>query len=728
MAIEDSKGREWLEQLKGVNSLPLFKQTRHKWYPNMIYHTSTKNTSFLRESKRLKMAGVKNYDWMLVLLQPELEFVDPHDPNLTAEQAAMVAVECRYNPIYYFREVVRLKAETTEGWSAYKASRLNLSQLFLYFCGVGALYVAPRQQGKTTGIFILDWYLMLFWFRNARINLFTIAIKNGLDAIALMKQVRDMTPNYLFNLSYADGDGREKLRYAARNNEWSFIVNANSVHDADSKGRGLTSGNPRWDEFAYIKHLEKTLMAALPGTTTAMEQAEESGLPNGRIYATTAGELDTASGAYAYSVAMGAYQFTEMLYDTESRNHIRQVVEAGSSSQSLVYAEFSYVQLGKDIGWLERQRLANGYDRLTLEKDFLNIWVRGSSEGLVTKVHRDRLTAGEAEPLYTEIGDNLVTFRWHIPENEIQRRLDTEPSILTVDTSDGIGNDGNGVYLMSTNTTETYMTTSINEVNLLNMALNISRLLIKHKRMVLNIEAKNVARAMIDIIVIQLVAAGEDPFKRIYNSVVSNPEEHKALWDIVKLPMGRRPKDIYTRAKKLFGFNTSSDTRNLLYGTVLSTALKNSAALIKDKQLIGELLGLTIKNGRIDHQTSKHDDLVIAWLIGHWTLIFGQNLSFYGISPDKVMQMVSEKGGLATEEERLAKAKVALLRQEIDSYKEKLSNVDNLFLQFKYENKLKTLINSFSFYTDEPISYTDIVADIDEQRALKKGGKWKKFG
>lgn len=725
--MEPSYPIERLEDVIGVNALPLFKESRHRWYPKMIYHTSTTNKSFLLESKRLKMAGIKNYDWMLVLLQPELEFVDPHDPNLSAELASKVALECKYNPSYYMREVVRLKAENVHGWGPYKASRLNLAQIFLFFCGVGALYVAPRQQGKTTGIYILDWYLMLFWLRNARINLLTIAIKNGLDAIGLMKQVRDMTPTYLFARTFADGDGREKLRINSRNNEWSFIVNASSALDADSKGRGLTSALPRWDEFAYIKHLEKTLMSALPGTTTAMEQAEASGLPNGRIYATTAGELDTASGAYAYQIANAAYPFTEKLYDTVSRRACNDVVDLGSRAQKLVYAEFSYLQLGKDRGWLERQRKDNGYSKLTIEKDFLNIWVRGSSAALVSKIHRDRLVSGEQDPDYTEITDNLLTFRWYIDEDEIDFILKDGPSIMTIDTSDGIGKDGNSIYLAGTNSTATLMSTSINEVNTLVLAHQVAKMLIKYKRILLNIEAKNVARAFIDIVILQLLAAGEDPFKRIYNRVVSNPEEHPALWELVKLPMNRRPRDLYTKAKAQFGFNTTQDARTLLYGSVLSTALKNSSTVVKDKQLVGELLGLTVKNGRIDHKSGCHDDMVISWLLCHWTLIYGANLHFYGIEASDVMQLVSDKGGVITEEELRVKAKVSLIRNEIDDFKQKLAETDNPFLQHKFEQKLRTLIAVFANHSDEPMSFTEIINTIEEQRNLAKSRVFKKF-
>lgn len=68
-----------------------------KKYPNAIVHTSTKNKSFIRLAALYRDMGIKNHTFILALFNPALEFIDPFDPNLTLDETAMVAAECKQN-------------------------------------------------------------------------------------------------------------------------------------------------------------------------------------------------------------------------------------------------------------------------------------------------------------------------------------------------------------------------------------------------------------------------------------------------------------------------------------------------------------------------------------------------------------------------------------------------------------------------------------------------------
>ena len=76
--------------------------------------------------------------------------------------------------------------------------------------------------------------------------------------------------------------------------------------------------------------------------------------------------------------------------------------------------------------------------------------------------------------------------------------------------------------------------------------------------------------------------------------------------------------------RKNFGFNTtaSATSRDFLYSRVLMTVLKLVADRLMDHDLIKELCGLTTKNNRVDHSGSGHDDLVIAFLLACYFLLF----------------------------------------------------------------------------------------------------------
>ena len=51
---------------------------------SIYYHMSTTNKSFLEVHQYLKDSGINNNKFMLVLLDPDLARIDPHDPNLSS--------------------------------------------------------------------------------------------------------------------------------------------------------------------------------------------------------------------------------------------------------------------------------------------------------------------------------------------------------------------------------------------------------------------------------------------------------------------------------------------------------------------------------------------------------------------------------------------------------------------------------------------------------------------
>ena len=59
-------------------------------YPEAIVHLSTKNQSFIDLANIYKKMGVKNYYFHLALHDPDLEFVDPFDPNLTPHMISKI--------------------------------------------------------------------------------------------------------------------------------------------------------------------------------------------------------------------------------------------------------------------------------------------------------------------------------------------------------------------------------------------------------------------------------------------------------------------------------------------------------------------------------------------------------------------------------------------------------------------------------------------------------------
>lgn len=708
-------------QLRGTDTLPLFKGLREDLYPNFIYDTSTTNRSFVRYAKTLEKAGIENAGWALVLLQPCLQGVDPHSPNLTKKQQDAIAFECKWNPVYWFREVARIDAVSETGCGPFGAHRMNMALIFCYFCSVTFLGIAPRQFGKTTGLIALDYYLMLFWNQGVRTNMMTIKISNGQDAITKMKVLRKNTPPYLIVKSFNDGDGREKIRNASKDCEWGYIVHANAELDADAKGRGLTSKDPRVDEFAYIRHLKKTLNAALPGSTTAGLQAENARLPHGIILITTAGELDTPSGRHAYDIATSGLVWTEKLLDLKSRQEVKIAVDNGSGdTMSLIYGSFNHIQLGRTNEWLRQVRKDNGFDRATIEKDFLNIWRRGSSSGLLTAEQSEKVNQSVQEPLYCQITPEGYVLRWYIPEKDIAHYMARRKTVLGVDTSDGIGRDGIGLLLIDTLTGETVMATSINEINLITMIRYVCDILVKYENILMNIEKKSSAQSFIAQCLLIMPALGINPFFRIYNRIVENKETMLEEFREIDRPAEQISRATYDKYAKYFGFNTTGDSRSQLYGSVLSMAVNTSARLVKDQRLSMELLGLVVKNSRIDHNSTGHDDMVISWLLAHWTLLHGKNLDCYGIESKDILQMVGADGGRMSAEELRSRTKADLIRKEIDVATDIISKTENAYVIAQQEQRLRMLVERLNGVSSETVSINNLINDLRESKADRR--------
>ena len=76
-------------------------------YPKAIVHASTKNKSFLELADVYAAMGVKNNDFHLSLINPDLEHVDPFDPNLDDATIDAIVEEVMMNPWYYYREIDR---------------------------------------------------------------------------------------------------------------------------------------------------------------------------------------------------------------------------------------------------------------------------------------------------------------------------------------------------------------------------------------------------------------------------------------------------------------------------------------------------------------------------------------------------------------------------------------------------------------------------------------------
>jgi hypothetical protein len=211
-----------------------------------------------------------------------------------------------------------------------------------------------------------------------------------------------------------------------------------------------------------------------------------------------------------------------------------------------------------------------------------------------------------------------------------------------------------------------------------------------------------------------------DPFKRIYNVIVDRATEYKEEYKLISQPMSTRSREFYDKLKKHFGFTTTGGSRNTLYSTVLQNAAKNAGHLVRDKTLSMEIRGLVVKNGRIDHDASGHDDMVIAWLLCHWFVTLSKNLHHYGIDPTKILTAVSNKNRQLSEIEIIERENINQIKAEIDDLFEDLVNETNNVVILKLENRIRTLIERLPEEESEALSLESLIQKANEER-LSKG-------
>jgi len=332
------------------------------------------------------------------------------------------------------------------------------------------------------------------------------------------------------------------------------------------------------------------------------------------------------------------------------------------------------------------------------------------------------IRGSQKEPLYVEdckIGSFRVPCRWYIPRDSIEMYMAKNSSILSADTSDGAGGDDISLSLTDVKTGMLIASFNVNQVNLLAFSEWVcERWIIQCPNVTLIPERRSSAIALIDHLLLILPDRGIDPFKRIFNRIVNDPDENKTAYEEIKLPLSRRPHDIYVRYKKAFGWATSGGgmtSRSDLYSTTLISAARNCGHMVNDKTTIDQILSLETRNGRVDHAPGEHDDAVIGWLLGHWMLTKAQNLVHYGIQVTDILSRNrggGENGGVITKEQR----DQIFHRDKIKDLLGKLEQEQNEIISMKIENELRFYNSKLIIEENEVLSLDELIAKTKETK------------
>jgi len=694
----------------------LFKEDWDK-YPTAIADGSTTNPTFLRTVALYKRMDVKNAYWPLTLMQSQLRGVDPYSKDLTLDQKTMIYNECKYNPWYFYREVLRIPSGSSP--LRFRINRATASMLWCFFNNIDYSITIPRQFGKSiTGDAINIW-LLVFGVSDTELFLFTKDISLRKKNIKRIKETLLLLPNYLNPTNKDDLDNTEVVTMVAQGNILKCAVGQAAFDRADNIGRGETLPITQTDEGPHIPNVNISMPVILAATTTARENSEIAGSPYGNFYTSTAGKRDTPGGGYMYNLIHKGMYWTEKLLDTANKEQLKEVVALGCKSEySIINGTFSHRQLGHtDVEFARRVALTND-TKESIDRNYYNRWSSGSEASPLSVELNDVIERVVREPNYVEITKENYTINWYIPEHTIDKVMDSVHHIISLDSSNAKGLDGNSLIITDIRDLSIVATSIVNEANLHNYAIWLANLLIRYLNTTLIIENKSSGQGIIDTVAALLYARGMDPFKRMFNYIVDEQQEHPREFSeisISKSVMGGT-EAVFLKYAKRIGFMTNGNRRKFLYDTVLVDAAKSTGHLVIDATLSNEIRSLVYSNGRVDHVVGGHDDSVFAWMLAHWFIKHARNLSYYGINPAECLSMVSADGAILDDSEIASREELFELTKQIDSIKESLLTSPNVFVSKQLSRQLAHTINKMNGLGDTAINLNNIMDEVNNSK------------
>ncbi len=690
-------------------------------FPKAIVHSTTKNTTFLRMADLYKSMGIQNHYFHLALINPALEFVDPFSLELTKEQMLAIGIECGLNPWYYFREVARVPPRAGVNPTPLRANRGNIILYWCFFNHIDVLLVQPRQTGKSLSVDELMIYLLDIATHNTLISLLTKDNPLRQENVERLKAIRALVPKYLTRFDQKrDSDNKEGLSCMMLNNRYRISIGQNNDISANNLGRGMTSPIIHGDEIPFIKYADIVVPALLKAGNAARDEAKLVGAHYGNIFTTTAGKKDTRSGRYMFDLMMGGMICDErILLDSGSEKRAMEIVRTASHGiKPLINITLSHRQLGYTDEWLTEKIRESASTKDDADRDYLNRWTSGGLNSALSTEINEQIKASIVDASYPQIVKQGYVLRWYIPKESINEALESASHVMGIDTSDAIGRDSITMVIVNAETLDLVCAASVNETSVLKFANFVADMLIMFPTITCIPERKSSWVALIETLILRLTEAKIDPFRRIYNIIVDRSETMETEFRQIQRETYQRGQQFYETMKRHFGFNTSGSgehSRTILYTNVFEQCANLAATKIRDKQLGNELLGLETKNGRIDHSNDSHDDMVIAWLLCGWLLMFSKNLDFYGIrSPlrkahrrnDIVYDVYNEYNDSMQDQ----------LIETINDLVEKLKAEKNdLFFQ-RLEAQIRSIEKQLDTEHLESISVDGIIKEVKEER------------
>lgn len=613
------------------------------------YDFGTNNKSFLQTAFELKELGIKNYYFMLEIKNPRIVDIDPFKKNITEQEVAALMQELKSNIWFYSRTVARIRSDA--GIVHFALHRGLAAAIWCFEHRYDLCLNEPRQTWKTSGTIatIAAWAFQLS--QNLKMHFFGKESENTKRNLATLKDDIDLLPEWLQFKRYMGEDGKAKktqqsteiLKNKLFNNELIIHPKPTSKGHAQGMARGASAAMLYFDEIEHTPFFDELLSNSAPAFKTAADNARLAGLPFGRIFTTTPGNLDTREGMTALPIIQSMIPWTERIYDMteaeileyksayhdqyhadDSKEKTREVVD-------IFYLEYQYYQVRKDYQWVMEQYKLSG-DKMAIRREILLQRLRGSTDSPISPEDIEYLISN----MRKSDKDLLIDGKWRfrLYDHGASQSIGGEvlpfdqriPYIIAMDPAGGGGGDNTAI-------------TIINPYNL-KVAAEFKNPYISTTaavRMLITLVNEYIPKGVVfpeknsmGIAIIQMLAESSirenlywsDTDKQIERMAEESPEEFQM----------RVAADEWRR----YGVFTSGKTKKMMF-EILFRHVAECKQILNTEYLVDDMCKLVRKRTPAGGTTisavqGEHDDCVMSYNIGMYLYYTGDNLEIFGIN------------------------------------------------------------------------------------------------
>ena len=585
---------------------------------------TTKNKSFLDMHHFLKSIGIKNNEFMLALIDPDLDGINPHDPLLSTYYKQKVFRECLCNYWYFLREVVRVPSQGGDAMY-YKLNRANLALNFCFVLNFNIYLEISRQLGKTVSSAIRYLYVYNFGTTNSKMAFLHKNMDGAKDNLQTLKDIRDLLPAYLVLKERVMPDGKvDKGRDSVtlltnpfNNNTIKTYASATNKAKAASLLRGKTLTIIWYDEYGFIPYNDTIYMNAAPAYKTASMNAKKNGSSYGILITSTPGFLSTNEGKEAYNTKEEATRFDESWYDL-TYNELMEIINANTKSD-FVYIKFSYQELGCTEEWFNDlcKLLKNSWT--DIRREILLEWATGVENSPFKEEDLEAISNLLKQPIDVQYLLGKYRFETYLKADTI-----TYPPIIGVDVSGGYKHDSSTITVVDSFSTKVLGCLNCNYISTIDLAKCIA-FITKNwmPNAVINVERNG---GFGSTVISKLLKMGLK--KNLYYEIK----------DVIAEERQDGVHAYKTKIKtKVYGLTSTKAVRQVLIDLLIERSENHKDKFISPI-IYNEMCGMEIKrNGKVEHSASTHDDQVFSMLMALYVWYEGTNLyERYGIRKSSI--------------------------------------------------------------------------------------------